>query len=1112
MSFFEGTVRLKPGLTVIVGPNGSGKSAIFHAIKFGLGSNQRENRYGKWSDFIRWGASSAEIEITVKVGKEQRVFKRRIDSDGVPRAYVDGKRVRAAEFRRIVESLGFDVDNPLVFMPQERVTALKDASPIEVRKLIEEGTGLDALRDRLLLQESGLKEDRQRLDQAIAESLAVETEIRLLSGDLKRLEKKKEYLRQQQILTAELKWATLLDLDQQIERIKKKIDSQQEGVTDLHEEKAEVSRKRDALEEQIAKLDKERRGIERNIGTLEGDIKSVRNQLENMQKDSAKTLEEIERIDRMISKDKKRLRRLRDDLKRAVTTHEHAEEVLRQKEQALEEVTKEIDDLTEQLSRFEKWSKKYTRAKGKVSEIDAWIREKQILQRSLQTKIQSLEARLESINNQWGEVWSTLENTSIEQLERDRTHLDARLAQLTEEKVTIKSRLAELQKESSDLDLKLSEANKRIPESIHELKKSIEEHGLTAVVGPIGDMLYGQEELATAIEAVLSNNLIHAFIATDRADFQLAQKLRDTLDAPAPIILVDPQQRLRDTQQLPQNTRIRGWLWDLVGLDDPHRQLLQSTFGKYAVTTDVRTAIKLAEDGINAVTLKGQVFETRAAALVGHPRIEGPKILSAAPIVKRRRDVERKIQRISKQIDKLDVEIVAVTEERDRILGLISRMSSWESSWQERTRILQELPEVEDKKAALEAELEGLISEREAAKKELDELVLSQPAEREKIVAKKRALEIRRRTIENELSDARADIKIAEQTMKSSREQMAAVSEDLEMMEARRAELKSSIDRSEDETIELLEQIKDLEQHKKELEIQERTTAEQIEQLRLTQRELIKRITEIEMRLRSSTNEVNKLRAILNALELKMQDALIQVEGIERPERVRDHEVVHQELIRIKDKLSEYDDVNESVEIRNKQLQDRLTELNARVDELRDELQEAEVTVNAIKGQYNEEMTKTLRDLEAHINKVLRQTGFRGEVRLALEDDPATGGVNFQTRIKGGTFKSIKVGSGGERTILIIALIIALHQFNPAPIYALDEVDIFLDSKNTDAIGRLFRTASEDSQLIVFTPGKSTHMLKHADRILGVVTPQGDHPSVLIESPRFKDDAEQVAN
>ncbi len=111
--------------------------------------------------------------------------------------------------------------------------------------------------------------------------------------------------------------------------------------------------------------------------------------------------------------------------------------------------------------------------------------------------------------------------------------------------------------------------------------------------------------------------------------------------------------------------------------------------------------------------------------------------------------------------------------------------------------------------------------------------------------------------------------------------------------------------------------------------------------------------------------------------------------------------------------------------------------------------------------------------------------------------------MEFRSKIRGNKYGKISSGSGGERSLIAIGLILALQRFNPAPAYALDEVDIFLDATNTESVSKLLYDASRRSQFILFTPAKSTHLLKHADRRIGVVSPRGVDPSVIIESPKF---------
>ena len=60
----------KAKFVIIVGPNWSGKTSIFQAIRFVLGSNARDERYKKWSDFIRNGQNHAMVEIHIQNEEE----------------------------------------------------------------------------------------------------------------------------------------------------------------------------------------------------------------------------------------------------------------------------------------------------------------------------------------------------------------------------------------------------------------------------------------------------------------------------------------------------------------------------------------------------------------------------------------------------------------------------------------------------------------------------------------------------------------------------------------------------------------------------------------------------------------------------------------------------------------------------------------------------------------------------------------------------------------------------------------------------------------------------------------------------------------------------------
>ena len=345
-------MQFDKGLTVLAGPNGSGKTSIFHALKFALGSNQRENRYSKWSDFIRHGASTAQVEVTVKVNGQNRKFLRRIDRDGIPRSYVDSRRVKAAELRHIVSTFGLDTDNPLVFIPQERINALRDMNPHEVRRLIEEGTGLDSLRDRIVLQETEVVQSRQRLDTALTESKSVERELELLQHDLTRLEKKRALLEQEKVLELELKWSSFEDLSEKVAKIKTEIEGKESGLVGILEEQTQVETSIDENEKETETLNQSLSSIQVEIGRIDAKIEEEERNLARLEGNSKHRVTELRELERQIKSEKSHKEKLQDDIDRIVSTKETTMEQQRELQKEIQTIEEERAKLRDELEAF----------------------------------------------------------------------------------------------------------------------------------------------------------------------------------------------------------------------------------------------------------------------------------------------------------------------------------------------------------------------------------------------------------------------------------------------------------------------------------------------------------------------------------------------------------------------------------------------------------------------------------------------------------------------------------------------------------------------------------------------------------------------------------------
>ena len=67
-------------------------------------------------------------------------------------------------------------------------------------------------------------------------------------------------------------------------------------------------------------------------------------------------------------------------------------------------------------------------------------------------------------------------------------------------------------------------------------------------------------------------------------------------------------------------------------------------------------------------------------------------------------------------------------------------------------------------------------------------------------------------------------------------------------------------------------------------------------------------------------------------------------------------------------------------------------------------------------------------------------------------------------------FRDMEQLSGGEKTIAALALLFAIHSYQPSPFFVLDEVDAALDNTNVAKIANYIRAhSSEMFQFIVIS-------------------------------------------
>ena len=173
-----------------------------------------------------------------------------------------------------------------------------------------------------------------------------------------------------------------------------------------------------------------------------------------------------------------------------------------------------------------------------------------------------------------------------------------------------------------------------------------------------------------------------------------------------------------------------------------------------------------------------------------------------------------------------------------------------------------------------------------------------------------------------------------------------------------------------------------------------------------------------------------------------------------------------------------------------------------------DDLRRTRADLLDIVKSVDERVEQVFSEAYADVERAFEQTFSRlfpgGDGRLVLTDPDhlLTTGVEVEARPPGKKVKRLSLLSGGERSLVAVAFLVALFKARPSPFYILDEVEAALDDTNLGRLLEIYEELRESSQLLVITHQKRT--MEVGDALYGV-TMRGDGVSAVI-SQRLRED------
>lgn len=1106
------------GFTVVSGPNGTGKSNIIDSILFTLAlSGARGLRAEKLTDLINVnnGKNTAEVTLTFSDGTTIRRRIKKTQNGYYSYNYLNDRLCKQSDVLSFLEKHGIKPEGYNVVM-QGDITRIMEMSNLERRRIIDEIAGVaefDQKRDKSL---SELEIVRERIERE--ELILVELAHRL--GELE-LEKEQalEYRKHQEeveFLRSCLDAARLRDRKKELDAIAGLIagfDSDIEALLGKKENAetvlSELNVKLKEIDETIVlKTGDEYRELIEKIEEQKGSIRVAEDTIRRLNDERQKVESSINDNFLNSRRASSRVDELSSDIRNFTIDRSN----IAMEQASLRERITTLDSRLESASNENKENKdRLFELMGMLEEIkerrSAILQDQNILiekSRMRTSERERLSSRIEQINGEISEKTSIIDEYtgSMEEREKGRGEIDRTLSDAEGTLFSQRSSLERIRKDIQEHERTIMhlEAQQQARGGLggRALEAIL---GMDGVFGTVAQLGRAPPEYATALNTAAGGRLNYVIVSDDQVAADAISFLKENRLGRVTFL---PLNKLKPAVLPPvDDKRIISYAADLLEYDKKFERAFKLVFGGTVVVEDMDSARKM-QGRYRMVTREGEIFE-RSGAMTGGSQskrqqqgfgvaVEDEVAVHRAALEELRKDavdLEDSIASLARQADEL-------RKRRNALIDEISRFGLLNEEYEKRLQSLaderdalesalkrmgEEVSESEKSLASLEDELEKATSEMKQASGEIDSLkkLLDEtgiPELTEELDRLRKELD----GVENRLRNKDSDIADSQRERQHYLNRITEFEEERSSLEEKTASIE----------VEIREMTRLIEVSRsaiKELEIRQSEYSEIVGGLQKEKEATMGKIKESERQLMELDIENDKIKLQYSAV-IEKKDALIAEIG-ELQEAAGDVdtdltlEEIESGITRAEKEIKRIGAVNMLAIDEYERVSKRISEREVKKDTLSRERSTLIERIEKFEKMKYEAFISAYRPIDENFKKIFaRLTDGSGHLILDNEEDPFEGGLGFAVQPRDKKVKLISSLSGGEKSLTTLAFIFSIQQYMPAPFYALDEVDMFLDGSNVERIAKMIKELSSNAQSVIVSLRKP--MIERADRIIGV--------------------------
>ena len=1131
------------GITSIVGPNGSGKSNILDAVLWVLGEQSYKNIRAKESQDVifsggkeKKAATKAEVSLIIDNSDRYLDFDndivkitRRIHITGENEYLINDSKSRLKEIGNLFLDTGIGKTAYSV-IGQGKVERIINSSPKEIKNIIEEAAGIKKLQANRLEAQKNLGNIEVNLDkvefilnETRENKNKIEKQAELAQKYIDLKDEKSSLAKGIYITELEQKEKNLVEnedikvkSEEECSILQEKFDKTLNRLTTIDLEKEEVKK-------QKILIDSRNKELKDVISTKETEQAVTRERLDNFKKDKLLKEEYSLHLENKIEKKLEEINILiakKEELSKNILEMEAANKEFERKINELEAIKVEKTDLIESRNK-------------KIRDLEL---EKQLSSNEIENNERKLKSSLDEVeilkkeldeitkkeiaNNEEKDLLNSQIKAKQEELAKTEERNEFLVNQLSEISKTINKlsqdiREYEYQEKTSSGKL---EALIRMEESNEGFFKSVKEvlnSGISGIDGVLISLIKFDDKLAKAIEAAVSGNLQDIIVEDKEVAKKCIAFLTERKLGRASFLALDTIKVSR--REFKGNMPgVLGLAADLVSAEDKYKKVVDFVFGGLLIVENIDVATDILNKNLfagNIVTVNGELVSSRGRITGGEnqkssinqifERKKEIKVLEEkvsnlkSKIVeesKRREDLSIRLENYENEIDKIDSLEDSIRKKMELLKKDFENLSEKSERISKELRNIKfNIDDAEKYKTSYQDRINSSVSNIEEIEKHINSL--RKDLEADELTLKETLTSI------DELNKQFSDTRIIFLNNKNSIEQYER---DIISKENENSDLKEEKEKNSNVVIELSQNIEELEKNEEQLqkEIEEHIRIynsenrdievlnERENNLSNEERELSKDKSKLETDLLHSNDRLEKITEVIEKIKTDIEnineklteltDVTAKAIEVEKLKSSKDY------LRSLENKINNFGDVNLLAINEFKELKEKYDYLARERDDVVKSRKQVMDLIQEIDERIHEDFHTTYENINENFNKMCEETirNTEGRLNIINPEDFDNCGIEIFVKFKNKKKQPLSLLSGGEKSMVAIAFIMAIFMYKPSPFTFLDEIEAALDEKNTKNLLAKLRDFTDKSQFILITHNKET--MKESDSIFGV--------------------------